>query len=376
LQQFYFRPFTLISIKQAKRIVIKLGTGILTTGIGDLDKACIQSLCRQVKLLRNEGIEVILVSSGAIGLGMGKLSLRQRPKDLTMLQACASLGQTVLINNWQQGFDPHALLVAQILLTREDLRAKHRYDAIFNTVERLLAKGVIPIVNENDAISAAEIKFGDNDTLSALVAGVTNADQLFILSNVSGLIDFQGTGEVVPYVEKITAEIEAMAQGTNQVTSVGGMISKLSAAKIAHRFGCGVTIANGQDSKLFDKLLSGEPVGTYLAPHSMPVKSHKRWIANLDEASGTLTIDAGAATAIQESGKSLLLAGITGCEGIFEAGDLVKVQLQEGSVIAHGLSMVDSEDIMRMLNVALDNRTVQNTTSNVIVHRDKLVLLN
>ncbi len=366
----------MVFIKQAKRIVIKLGTGVLTTGIGDLDKACIQSLCRQVKLLRDKGIEVILVSSGAIGLGMGKLSLRQRPKDLTMLQACASLGQTVLINNWQQGFDPHHLLVAQILLTREDLRAKHRYNAIFNTIERLLAKGVIPIVNENDAVSATEIKFGDNDMLSALVAGVTNADHLFILSNVPGLIDFQGTGKVVPRVEKITTDIEAMAQGTNQVTSVGGMISKLSAAKIAHRFGCGVTIADGQNSELFDKLLSGESVGTYLAPHAMPVKSHKRWIATLDEANGTLIIDAGAAKAIQESGKSLLLAGITACEGIFEAGDLVKVQLPEGLVIAHGLSMVASEDIVDMLNGTLDNRKVHNTSPNVIVHRDKLVLLN
>jgi glutamate 5-kinase len=366
----------LVFIKQAKRIVIKLGTGILTTGIGNLDKACIQSLCRQVKLLRDEGIEVILVSSGAIGLGMGKLSLKQRPKDLTMLQACASLGQTILINNWQQGFDSYGLLVAQILLTREDLRAKHRYNAIFNTIERLLAKNVIPIVNENDAVSATEIKFGDNDMLSALVAGVTNADQLFILSNIPGLIDFQGTGEVVPYIEKVTANIEAMAQGTNQVTSVGGMISKLSAAKIAHRFGCGVTIADGQDNKLFDKLLSGKSVGTYFAPHETPVKSHKRWIATLDETSGTLTIDAGAAKAIQESGKSLLLAGITACEGIFEAGDLVKVQLPEGLVIAHGLSTVNSEEILCMLKSTPRDREIQNAGSNVIVHRDKLVLLD
>ena len=363
-------------IRQAKRIVIKLGTGVLTTGIGDLDKACIQSLCDQVRLLRNEGIEVIIVSSGAIGLGMGKLSLKQRPKDLTMLQACASLGQTILINNWQQGFDPHGLLVAQILLTREDLRAKHRYNAIFNTVERLLAKGVVPVVNENDAISATEIKFGDNDMLSALVAGVTNADQLFILSHIPGLIDFNGTGEVVPYVEKITAEIEAMAQGTNQITSVGGMISKLSAVKVAHRFGCGVTIADGQDSKLFPKLLAGEPVGTYFAPHSMPVKSHKRWIATLDETSGTLTIDTGAARAIQESGKSLLLAGITACEGNFEAGDLVKIQVLEGPVIANGLSMIDSESIAHMLTVTPGDRETQNTRSNVVVHRDKLVLLD
>ena len=362
-------------IKQAKRVVIKLGTGILTKGIGDLDKDCIRALCCQVKLLRDEGIEVVLVSSGAIGLGMGKLSLKQRPKDLTLLQACASLGQTILINNWQQGFDPYNLLVAQILLTREDLRAKHRYNAIFNTIERLLAKGVIPIVNENDAISAAEIKFGDNDTLSALVAGVTNADQLFILSNIPGLIDLKGTGKVVPWVEKITPEIESMAQGTSQTTSVGGMVSKLSAARIAHRFGCGVTIADGQDHDLFERLLAGEHVGTYFAPHSMPVKSHKRWIVTLDEVYGTLTVDVGAAEAIQKDGKSLLFAGITGCEGNFEAGDLVRIQLQENSVIAHGFSMLDSENLNRMLE-GTGKRNLQNESSGVVVHRDKLVLLD
>ena len=366
----------MIFIKQAKRVVIKLGTGVLTTGIGDLDKERIQSFCRQIKRLRDEGLEVILVSSGAIGLGMGKLVLRQRPKDLTLLQACASLGQTILINNWQQGFDPHNLLVAQILLTREDLRAKHRYNAIFNTTERLLAKGVIPIINENDAISADEIKFGDNDTLSALVAGVTNADQLFILSNIPGLIDLKGTGKVIPQVESITPEIEAMAEGTNQVTSVGGMVSKLSAAKIAHRSGCGVTIADGHDDKLFEKLLSGKPVGTYFVPHSAPIKSHKRWIATLDEAFGTLIIDAGAATAIQKDGKSLLLAGVTETHGTFESGDLVKIELPGGTAVAHGLSMVDSEELERMLQGAPGNNTVQGARSNVIVHRDKLVLLD
>ena len=306
----------MIPLEQAKRVVIKLGTGVLTSGIGNLDTARIEALCRQVKALRDRGIDVILVSSGAVGLGMGKLGLEGRPKDLAMLQACASVGQTILINTWQKGFDPHGLTVAQILLTREDLRAKHRHNAVFDTVERLLSNGTVPIVNENDTVSASEIKFGDNDTLSALVASVSNADQLFILSNIPGLIDMKGTGEVVPYVEKMTPEIEAMAQGTTQVTSVGGMVSKLSAAKIAHRAGCGVTIGSGQDSELFNKLLAGESVGTYFAPSNAPIKSHKRWIAIQDHTHGNITIDAGAARALQDSGKSLLAAGITASEGI------------------------------------------------------------
>lgn len=244
-------------LSQAKRIVIKLGTGVLTTGIGNLDTERISALCNQVKALRERGIEVILVSSGSIGLGMGKLGLEKRPKDLASLQACAAVGQSILINTWQKGFDPHELTVAQILLTREDLRAKHRHNAVFETVERLLANGTVPIVNENDTVSATEIKFGDNDTLSALVASVTNADLLFILSNIPGLIDMQGSGEVIPVVETITPEIEAMAQGTQQETSVGGMVSKLSAAKIAQRAGCGVIIGSGKDASLFDHLLEG-----------------------------------------------------------------------------------------------------------------------
>ncbi len=353
-------------LSQAKRVVIKLGTGVLTSGIGNLDTARIAALCNQVNTLRKRGIEVILVSSGAVGLGMGKLQLDKRPKDLATLQACAAVGQSILINNWQQGFDPHGLTVAQILLTREDLRAKHRHNAVFNTVERLLANGTVPIVNENDTVSASEIKFGDNDTLSALVASVTNADMLFILSNIPGLIDMQGTGEVVPRVEAITPEIEAMAQGTKHTTSVGGMISKLSAAKIAHRAGCGVVIGSGSDPEIFNKLLNGESVGTYFVPSELPVKSHKRWIAIQDHTYGTITIDAGAAEALIENGKSLLAAGITDCVGNFESGDVVEICTPNGDTIAHGIVNYDMERI---------GSATPELEDNVVVHRDHLVLL-
>ncbi|HBR95287.1 MAG TPA: glutamate 5-kinase [Opitutae bacterium] len=353
-------------LNQAKRIVIKLGTGVLTSGIGNLDTDRIATLCAQVSTLRQRGIEVILVSSGAVGLGMGKLALDKRPKDLATLQACAAVGQSILINTWQKCFDPHKLTVAQILLTREDLRARHRHNAVFNTIERLLANGAVPIVNENDTVSAAEIKFGDNDTLSALVASVTNADMLFILSNIPGLIDMQGTGEVVPTVASITPEIEAMAQGTKHTTSVGGMISKLSAAKIAHRAGCGVIIGSGSDSELFNKLLQGESVGTYFMPSQEPVKSHKRWIAIQDATHGSITVDAGAVAALIERGKSLLRAGIVRCEGNFESGDVVHICAPNGATIAHGIVNYDMERLSSDLAELEDN---------VVVHRDHLVLL-
>ena len=197
----------MVPLEKARRIVVKIGTGVLTSGIGKLDTQRIAALCSQVAALRARGIEVVLVSSGSIGLGMGKLGLDQRPEELAQLQACAAIGQSILINNWQSGFDPHKLTVALILLTREDLRSKNRHNAIFETVERLLASGIIPIVNENDTVSATEIQFGDNDTLSALVASVMCADLLFILSNIPGLIDKQGSGkDFVADVEKQTLQ--------------------------------------------------------------------------------------------------------------------------------------------------------------------------
>jgi glutamate 5-kinase len=368
----------LIPLSQAKRIVIKLGTGVLTSGIGELDIARIETLCAQVNTLRSRGIEVVIVSSGAVGLGMGKLSLTQRPKELATLQACAAVGQGILINTWQQCFDAHGLTVAQILLTREDLRARHRHNAVFNTVERILAHGVVPIVNENDTVSAAEIKFGDNDTLSALVASVTHADMLFILSNIPGLIDMEGTGEVVPLVAKISPEIEAMAQGTKHTTSVGGMISKLSAAKIAHRAGCGVIIGSGQDSELFNKILDGQSVGTYFVPSPVPVKSHKRWIAIQDEAHGSVTIDSGAKEAILNGGKSLLAAGITACEGDFEEGDVIQIRTDDGTDIAHGIIGVNGTELNSIIGLSLDEikETLPRLHSSVIIHRDNLVLLD
>jgi glutamate 5-kinase len=353
----------LVPLEKARRIVVKIGTGVLTSGIGKLDTQRIAALCSQVAALRARGIEVVLVSSGSIGLGMGKLGLDQRPEELAQLQACAAIGQSILINNWQSGFDPHKLTVAQILLTREDLRSKNRHNAIFETVERLLASGIIPIVNENDTVSATEIQFGDNDTLSALVASVMCADLLFILSNIPGLIDKQGSGKVIPIVQKISPEIEAMAEDTNQTTSVGGMISKLSAAKIAHRAGCGVLIGSGQDEALFDAILDGEEKGTYFIPHSQPVEADKRWIAIQDKTSGTLTVSPDAEKAITQSGKSLLAAHITSSRGDFSVGDLVLIQNAQGKQIAQGQTERSAAELTE-------------DSSAVAVQLDRLVLLD
>ena len=370
---------TLVPLADARRIVIKIGTGVLTSGIGELDTDRVAAICAQVAALRERGIEVVLVSSGAIGLGMGRLGLSRRPKDLAMLQACAAVGQSALTQLWQDGLAPHGLTAAQILLTREDLRARHRHNAVFNTIERLLANRAVPVVNENDTVSATEIKFGDNDTLSALVASVVNADLLFILSNIPGLIDREGTGTVVPFVEHITPEIEAMAGGTTQTTSVGGMTSKLSAARIARRAGCGVVIGSGRDDSLFETILAGQPAGTYFAPSPLPVKSHKRWIAIQDHLFGDIHVDAGATEAILHRGKSLLGAGVVRVEGDFEAGEPVRIRGEDGHPVAHGLASMDAREIADHIAGRTPNggdAPEHRPAPAVVVHRDNLVLLD
>ncbi len=255
-----------------------------------------------------------------------------------------------------------------ILLTREDLRARHRHNAIFNTIEQLLRRGIIPVVNENDTVSASEIQFGDNDTLSALVASVMHADRLCILSNIPGLMDLKNGNTVIPKVTTITPEIEALAQDTKQTTSVGGMVSKLSAAKIAQRAGCGVTIASGENNQLIEQLMAGESVGTYFPPSEKPVQSHKRWIAILDQVNGKLFVDAGAADAIRSGGKSLLAVGIKKCVGDFVAGDLVSVLDPDNKEIAQGLSRIDHDPLEKIISKG-------NTSAEVILHYDDLVLL-
>lgn len=206
------------SRKGPARVVVKLGTGVLTSGVGRLDTGRIAAVCAQLAALRTSGTEVYVVSSGAIGLGMGRLALSRRPVETARKQACAAVGQSLLMETWQAGFAPHGVTVAQVLLTHEDLRARARYLAVRETLAQVIAYGAVPIINENDAVSAAEIKevgrgFGDNDTLSAMVASLVGAQFLLILSTAPGLVDLGGSGRVVPVVERITPEIEAMAGG-------------------------------------------------------------------------------------------------------------------------------------------------------------------
>src|SRR4051812_28493453 len=300
-----------------RRVVVKLGTGVLTSGIGQLDTARIAAVCAEIAALRAAGTEVIVVSSGAVGLGMGALKLERRPKDLSKKQACAAVGQSRLMQTWQAGFAAHGLTVAQVLLTHDDLRVRGRYLGVQETLRQLIAYGTIPIINENDTVSAAEIKFGDNDTLSAMVASLAHASYLVILSTAPGLIDFKGTGKIVPVIERITPEIEAMAGGTTSETAVGGMISKISAAKIATRAGCGVFIASGSEPEILTQLFAGRGPGTFFVPDGLPLEAKKRWLAYYQRPTGTLFINACAVPVLRDQGRSLLAVGVTGAKGAF-----------------------------------------------------------
>lgn len=360
-----------------KRVVIKLGTGVLTSGIGQLDTARIAAVCAQIANLRERGTEVIVVSSGAVGLGMGRLNLKERPSLLAQKQACAGIGQSLLMQTWQKGFEPHGATVAQVLLTHEDVRARARHLAVKASLEALIGYGTIPIVNENDTVSAAEIEFGDNDTLSAMLASLLHADYLLILSTAPGLIDMAGTGEIVPVVPRITAEIEAMAGGTTSATAVGGMVSKISAARIATKAGCGVFIANGAEENVIPRIFSGQNPGTFFVPSGLPLVARKRWLAYFQRPAGSVTINTQAVPALRNEGASLLAVGVIAGNGEFATGDIINICDPQGDVIARGKSTFRAQDIPRIagLNTGALKKLFPQRRRLEVVHRNDLVLL-
>jgi glutamate 5-kinase len=278
---------------------------------------------------------------------------------------------------WQEGFAPHQLTVAQVLLTHDDLRVRSRFLGVQETLRQLIAYGTIPIINENDTVSAAEIKFGDNDTLSAMVASLTHANYLIMLSTAPGLIDMKGTGKVVPVVEKISAEIEGMAGGTTSETAVGGMVSKITAAKLATKAGCGVFIASGSESKIIARLLSGRGPGTFFVACGLPRAEKKRWLAYFQRPAGTIFVNERAVPVLRDQGRSLLAVGVTGTAGEFSAGDIVNIAGPENEIFARGKAAFSSEEIPAIAGKHGDDVAAlyPNRKRLEVIHRNDLVLL-
>ena len=239
---------------------------MLTRGIGQLDRQRITAIAEHIARLHQQGKEVLLVSSGAVGLGMGRLKLDKKPRNLAALQKCAAVGQSQLIETWQQSFQPHGLIVGQVLLTRDNVTSQKRHGTVKALLEEMLQCGIIPVINENDSVSAAELKFGDNDLLSALVATMVEADTLIILSTAPGLIDKRNGNKIIPVVREVTPEIESLAEGTASETATGGMVTKIQAAKTATQSGCSVFICSGENPAILPEIFTGEAVGTHFEP--------------------------------------------------------------------------------------------------------------
>jgi glutamate 5-kinase len=353
-------------LKSAARLVVKLGTGVLTDSRKQIDPAQLEQLVAQVAALKKAGQEVVLVTSGAVGAGMGALGYESRPANLAEKQACAAVGQSRLMAMYDKLFAQHKLVVAQVLLTHEDLEHHERHLNARNTLVTLLGRGVVPIINENDAVSGTEIKFGDNDKLSALVASLLPADLLVILTTVDGVIENFGqpNSKTISVIEQIDAAVEDMAGGTTSETAVGGMASKVQAAKIVVRSGIPLVIASGKKSGVLAQVLAGEDEGTLFVAQPTRLQGRKRWIAFFHHPKGALFVDDGAKKALREAGKSLLPPGVARCEGDFAADDVVRICDLDGTEFARGIAKFSAEEIRAKTHARVE-----------LVHRDDMVIL-
>lgn len=353
------------SLKNASRIVVKFGTGVLTDSRKQPDLAQMKQLAAQVAAVRAQGKQIVIVTSGAVGAGMGALGYDKRPSELSELQACAAVGQSQLMTTYEKLFADAGFGVAQVLLTHDDLAHHERHLNARNTLVTLLDHGVIPIINENDAISFTELKFGDNDKLSALVACLLPADALVILTTVDGLIENFGkaNARTISAIENLDGTVEKMAGGTRSETAVGGMASKLQAAKIVIRSGIPLVIASGAKKTVLADILAGKDEGTIFVAQPAKLAGRKRWIAFFHHPKGTLFVDGGAKAALREKGKSLLAPGVIRCEGDFAAGDVVRLCDDDGTEFARGICDFDSAVVQAR------------QATDVLVHRDNLVIL-
>lgn len=362
-------------IKKAKRIVIKIGTSVLASKDLGLNKSWINGFAKQVASILKEGREVIVVSSGAIGAGMHLLGIKKRPRSLPEQQACAALGQGRLMDLYEEAFRKNGFHAAQILLTWEDIRERRRYLNAENTIHTLLTKKAVPVINENDTVSVDEIKFGDNDKLSALVATLSGADLLIMLTDVEGLC--QEDGRCVGIVTKIDSQIERIACGTDKECSLGGMKTKLEASRIAMSSGVYCIIANGCMKDAVTRILKGDKIGTIFIPDKDKMQARKRWIAYNAKAQGKITVDDGAKEALVKKNRSLLPCGIKAVEGKFAYGDMIVISGLDGAEFARGLSNYNSEDMDKIKG--LSSKEAEKIAGSAFyqeaVHRDNLVII-
>ncbi|MGB2600456.1 MAG: glutamate 5-kinase [Candidatus Omnitrophota bacterium] len=364
-----------MSKKKLKRITVKIGTRVLTDKQNRIDRKVIKSLADQFSKLMDQGIEVVVVSSGAIGAGLGLLKLKKKGRSLSELQAIASVGQNHLMDIYNDYLGKKGYVAGQMLLTREDFNDRRRFLNIRYTLNTLLKYRAIPVVNENDSVSTDEIKFGDNDRISSLVADLAASDMLVILTDVEGLYDEDG--RIVSHVKSITGNVKALCSGKGCEESTGGMLSKLESVKNATHAGIESVIAKGRKKNVILDIIKGADIGTRFDAHERPLKARKRWIAFSLKAKGKMVIDEGAEKALVEKNKSLLPSGVVDVKGTFSDGDVVEVLGSGNKVIARGLSNYTSDEMKKIKgkkSSSIESELGYKDYDEVI-HRDNLVVI-
>ncbi|NNC99783.1 MAG: glutamate 5-kinase [Gammaproteobacteria bacterium] len=367
------------SIKNKKRWVIKVGSALLTSRGQDLNTGLIVRLAEQIAFLRGQGVEVILVSSGSVAAGMGKLGMHNRPERVNELQAAAAVGQATLVRHYEEAFIPHDVSIAQVLLTHADIANRARYLNAKSTLCKLLDLGILSVVNENDTVATEEICFGDNDNLAALVANLVEADLLVILTDQDGLFTadprYDRTAQLIDEVAAEDPTLLPMASG-GATLGRGGMVTKLDAARSASRSAASTIIANGSTEQVLTEIYKGNTIGTLLVA-SQRLASRKQWMANQMRINGLVTVDSGAARVLQTDGSSLLPVGVTAVEGDFNRGELISCIDQSGKEVARGLSNYSAREAVKLKGQPSDKilDTLGYRGEDELIHRDNMVVL-
>lgn len=365
----------------ARRIVIKLGTSVLTGGTSRLDRAHMVELVRQCAGLYKSGHDVIICTSGAIAAGRERLGFPDLPATVTNKQMFAAVGQSRLMFEWERFFEIYNIHVGQMLLTRADVEDRRRFLNARDTLQSLLSQRIVPVVNENDAVATAEIKVGDNDNLSALIVVLAEADLLLLLTDQPGLFTADPRSnpdaQLIPEVHDIDGSLRSLAGGSASGLGVGGMATKLQAADVSRRAGAEVVIAAGRAPNVISRIVDGEAIGTRFPPLETPLESRKRWIFAGPTSAGSLMVDEGAALALSRQGRSLLPAGITGVSGDFERGDTVSIVRADGSELARGTARYGSVELRQILGCQSDEIAdrLGYAYGPVAIHRNDLILL-
>ncbi|MFZ9021639.1 MAG: glutamate 5-kinase [Litorivicinaceae bacterium] len=370
-----------IKLKTSQRWVVKIGSALLTNDGAGLDLQRMQSWVKQMSALIEDGVELCLVSSGAIAVGLRILKIDQRPDELPLLQAAAAIGQMGLVQAWQSCFSACGHETAQVLFTHEDLADRKRYLNARDTLKTLNSFGVIPVVNENDTVATDEIRFGDNDSLGALATNLLEADVLVILTDQDGFFDqdprFHSDAVLIPEARALDDGLLAMAGKNGGVLGSGGMYTKIVAAQQAARSGAMTVIANGRVEHVLERIRTGQPVGSLLYPDLKPQAARKRWLASHKQTRGVLVVDAGAVVALKANGRSLLPVGVTAVKGSFERGDIVAIETVNGERVATGLVNYGSNQAIEMFGKTTKQLKEHQLLleGDALVHRDNMALV-